>query len=194
MRRFVLVLSLALVAPVAFPAPAAADASPLPRDSLYQLPLSLTDQHGARVDWRTLRGTPRVVTMFYTSCQFTCPLTIDAGKAVQHALTLAQQQHLGVVMISIDPVRDTPVVLARTAANHKLDSSHWILAAPKAADVRAAAGALGIRYRQLADGDFNHTTALILLDGDGRELARTEQVGSQPDPEFLAAVRRATAR
>ena len=53
------------------------------------------------------------------------------------------------------------------------------------------AGALGIRYRQLADGEFNHTSMLVLLDADGRILARTEQVGSQPDPEFVAAVRRA---
>lgn len=193
MRRFLFGIALALVAAAALPASAAADAPPLPRDSLYQLPLPLTDQHGTHFDWRTLRGTPRVVTMFYTSCQFTCPLTIDAGKAVQRALTPAQQQHLGVVMISIDPARDTPAVLARTAASHRLDP-RWTLATPKAADVRAAAGALGIRYRQLADGDFNHTTALILLDAEGRELARTEQVGSQVDPDFVAAVRRATGR
>jgi protein SCO1/2 len=49
---------------------------------------------------------------------------------------------------------------------------------------------LGVRYRALSDGEFNHTTALILLDRDGRILARTEQVGSQPDPEFIAAVRK----
>ena len=47
---------------------------------------------------------------------------------------------------------------------------------------------------QLADGEFNHTSALVLLDADGRILARTEQVGSRPDPEFLAAVRKATAQ
>lgn len=194
MRRFLLGITLVLVAAATLPVSAATDDPPLPRDSLYQLTLSLTDQSGARFDWRTLRGTPRVVSMFYTSCQFTCPLTIEAGKAVQRALTPAQQQRLGIVMISIDPKRDTPPVLARTAASHRLDVTHWILAVPKASDVRAAAGALGVRYRQLSNGDFNHTTALVLLDGEGRELARTEQVGSQPDPDFVEAVRRATGR
>ena len=57
--------------------------------------------------------------------------------------------------------------------------------------MRAVAGVLGIRYRQLADGEFNHTSELVLLDADGRVLARTDKVGSRPDPEFLAAVRRA---
>ena len=52
---------------------------------------------------------------------------------------------------------------------------------------------LGIRYRALADGEFNHTTVLVLLDAEGRVLARTEQVGGLPDPAFLAAVRQTLA-
>jgi protein SCO1/2 len=42
----------------------------------------------------------------------------------------------------------------------------------------------------LANGDFNHTSALVLLDAEGRIVARTEKIGSVPDPEFVAAVRR----
>ena len=196
MRRVLLGITFALVAAATLPASAARspEPAPLPRDSVYQLPMQLTDLHGTRFDWRTLRGTPRVVTMFYTSCQYTCPLTIDAGKTIQRSLTPVQQHRLGIVMISIDPARDTPGALARVATSHKLDETGWTLASPKPADVRAAAGVLGIRYRQLADGDFNHTTALILLDAEGRELARTEQVGSRPDPEFVAAVRRAVGQ
>lgn len=41
------------------------------------------------------------------------------------------------------------------------------------------------------DGEFNHTSALVLLDADGRIVARAEQMGTRPDPEFVAAVRRA---
>ena len=48
---------------------------------------------------------------------------------------------------------------------------------------------LEFRYRQLQGGEFNHTSVLILLDGQGRMLARTEQLGAKPDPEFLAAIR-----
>ena len=52
----------------------------------------------------------------------------------------------------------------------------------------------GPAYRQLADGEFNHTSALVLLDAEGRVVARTEQVGSKVDPEFMAAVHRVLAR
>jgi protein SCO1/2 len=179
--------SVLLVVGSAFAAPAAA---PLPKDSVYQLALPLTDQHGRTADWRQHRGQPQVVAMFYTSCQYICPLIVDSGKAVEHALTPAEQANLGILLISMDPKRDTPATLMTVAKKRDLDASRWSLASPRADDVRSAAGVLGVRYRQLADGEFNHTSALLLLDREGRIVARTEKIGSVADPEFIAAVHR----
>ena len=173
------------VAGAAKPAPA------LPGDSIYQLPLPLTDSNGQTRDWRTLRGKPHLVSMFYTSCQYICPLIVESGKAVERQLTPAQQKKLGVVLISMDPARDDPSALKKVAEQRKLDTTRWTLASPPAGEVRAVAGVLGIRYRLLADGEFNHSSALILVDANGRILARTEKIGSKPDPEFVAAVRKA---
>jgi protein SCO1 len=173
---------------------AAKNAAPLPRDSVYQLPLVLTDQAGHAADWRTRRGAPQVVAMFYTSCQYICPLIVDSGKAVDKSLTPAQRARLKILLVSMDPGRDTPAALQRIVDKRGLDTARWTLASPPRGAVRAAAGVLGVRYRELADGEFNHTSALLLLDADGRILARTEQVGSTPDPEFIAEVRKAAAR
>ncbi len=178
-------LGFATVAGAAKPAPA------LPGDSIYQLPLPLTDSNGQTRDWRTLRGKPHLVSMFYTSCQYICPLIVESGKAVERQLTPAQQKKLGVVLISMDPARDDPAALKKVAEQRKLDTTRWTLASPPAGEVRAVAGVLGIRYRLLADGEFNHSSALILVDANGRILARTEKIGSKPDPEFVAAVRKA---
>ncbi|MFT3756083.1 MAG: SCO family protein [Pseudoxanthomonas sp.] len=169
----------------------AAQPASLPSDSVYQLPLRLTDQAGRSTDWRTRRGKPQLVSMFYTSCQYICPLIVDSGKAIEKNLTPAQQRRLGILLISMDPPRDTPAALQSVVEKRKLDSTRWTLASPSADDVRAVAGVLGIRYRQLADGEFNHSSALILLDADGRILARSEQLGSRTDPKFIAAVRHA---
>ena len=163
-------------------------AAPLPRDSVYQLPLLLTDQHARRVDWRSRRGKPQVVAMFYSSCRYICPLIIEGGKAVDRSLTPAQRAGLGVLFISMDPARDTPHALATLMKDRKIDP-RWSLASPRPEDVRSVAGVLDVRYRQMSDGEFNHTSALILLDADGRIVARTEQIGSKPDPAFIAAVK-----
>ena len=185
MRLFRLVSVIALAA-----SPAAASDAPLPADSVYQLQATLVDQAARKIEWRTLRGKPRLVAMFYTSCQYICPLIVESGKAVERELSPAQRARLGVVLISMDPARDDAAALARTATQRQVDPQRWLLAAPPANKVREVAGVLGVRYRQLADGEFNHTSALVLVDADGRILARTEQMGSKPDPQFVAAVRR----
>jgi protein SCO1 len=176
---------------LALAAGAAPAAQPLPRDSVYQLEVALTDQHGRTSPWSGRRGKPQLVSMFYTSCQYICPLIVDSGKAIERQLSPAQQARLGILLVSMDPSRDTPAKLKSVAGARKLDPARWTLASPPPDDVRAIAGVLGIRYRALADGEFNHTSALVLLDADGRVLARTEKMGTRPDPEFLEAVRRA---
>ena len=180
--------ALMLACAIAFAAPANKSAL-LPRDSVYQLPLVLTDQAGHASDWRTRRGAPQVVAMFYTSCQYICPLIVDSGKAVDKRLTPAQRARLKILLVSMDPRRDTPAALRHIVDKRQLDTTRWTLASPPQGEVRAVAGVLGVRYRELANGEFNHTSALLLLDADGRILARTEQVGSTPDPAFIAAVR-----
>ena len=79
---------------IASAAGAAQPATALPGDSIYQLPLPLTDSQGQTRDWRALRGKPRLVAMFYTSCQYICPLIVESGKAVERQLTPAQQKYL----------------------------------------------------------------------------------------------------
>lgn len=185
--RWIIAAVLLLSAP---PAMAQAPTAPLPRDSVYQLAAPLQDQAGRTSDWRARRGKPQLVAMFYTSCPFICPLIVDSGKGVEHALTPAQRDRLDILLISMDPQRDTPAALAQVAHKRKLDTTRWTLASPRPDDVRSVAGVLGVRYRKLADGEFNHTSALVLLDAQGRVVARTEKIGSVPDPEFLAAVRK----
>lgn len=189
-RPLCLFAILALCAP-AFAAPAP---KPLPRDSVYQLPVQLTDQDGKRFEWSSRRGKVQLVSMFYTSCQYICPLIVESGKAVERQLAPAERERLGILLVSMDPKRDTPAALMSVINQRKLDRARWTLATPASNDVREIAGVLGIRYRALAGGEFNHTSALVLLDGNGRILARTEQMGSKPDPDFITAVRRAAAK
>jgi len=172
---------------------AAAVATPLPGNSVYQLQATLLDASGRPRQWSDFRGQPRIATMFYGSCPYMCPLIIESGKAIDRSLTPAERARLGVVMVSLDPKRDSPAALTALAKKRGIDARRWTLLRPEPRDVRSLAAVLGIKYRALADGEFNHTSVLILLDADGRILARTETIGTKPDPEFLIAVRKALA-
>ncbi len=188
-------IALAMLLPLAAaqargPAPASA---PLPADSIYQLDARMTDQSGKATSLAGRRGRVQLVSMFYTSCRYICPLIIDSGIAIEKKLSPAEKQRLGLTLISMDPKRDDPAALSRVATRRKLDTQRWALLRPRAQDVRPLAGVLGIRYRELADGEFNHTSALVLLDAQGRIIARTEQLGAVPDPVFLAAVKKSLA-
>lgn len=186
-RRLLMLCCLLLAAPAFGATPVA----PFAGDSVYQLPVALIDQDGQGFDWRSRRGDPQLVTMFYTSCPYMCPLIVDAGKSIEKALTPEQLKGLHLLFISMDPTKDTPAALMALAKQRKLDTARWTLASPQENAVSSLAGVLGVRYRKLANGDFNHTGELILLDREGRILARTEKIGSKADPEFLAAVQQA---
>ena len=92
----------------------------------------------------------------------------------------------------MDSQRDTPAVLKKAASQRSIDAARWRLYRADAADVRKLAATLGIQYRQLTGGEFNHSTVLILLDAQGRVIARTEKI-SAVDPAFMKAVLALTA-
>jgi protein SCO1/2 len=172
-------------------APAAYAAGPeeLPGESVYRLDIPLVGQDGRRFQLADRRGRAQVISMFYSSCPYVCPLTIDTLRKTQKALAPPEQKKLDVLLVSFDPERDTPARLKQVADERKLDSSNWTLASTDAASVRKLAAILDIQYRILAGGDINHSTSLVLLDASGRIVMHTEKMG-ETDPAFVAAINR----
>jgi protein SCO1 len=168
-------------------------AAPLPRDSIYALEAPLVDQSGHALQLADKRGRAQVVVMFYTSCSFICPTIIDTVQDLDRKLKPEERQGLGVLMISLDPQRDGPAALKATADKRQLDLTRWSLVQPRPADLRAIAGVLGARYRPLAGGEINHTGVLVLLDLEGRIVARSDKTSGAVDPQFLKQVRAVVA-
>lgn len=172
---------------------ACAAATAPPPDSIYQLSMPLTDQRGSATTLDRYRGQPVLISMFYSSCPHTCPLLISAVQGLEKELPPAQRGRLRVLLVSIDPVRDTPEKLAATARAHRAEDPHWTFARADELDVRRLAAVLGIQYRRLASGEFNHSSVITLLDGDGRVLGTTSSL-LRPDPDFVAKLKGATRR
>ncbi len=166
-------------------------AAVVPGDSVYRLQAPLIDQNGAKTDWSDTQNGPRIVSMFYSNCDYVCPMLFEAIKQLETKLPEEQRKHLSIGLVSLDPERDTPKALKRAAAQRGVDETRWHLYQASVTDVRKIAAVLGVQYRQLSGGDFNHSTLLILLDAQGRVLARSEQI-SKLDPSFVEAVKKAT--
>jgi len=161
-----------------------------PAAARYHASVRLRDQDGRGFDFDAPAGRVRIVTMFYASCPMACPLAIEALRQIERQLSATQRSRLDVLMITFDPERDTPAALRRMAAGRHLDGRRWRLARSAPEDVRWLAARLDIPYRRLPDGSFNHASVFVLVDGGGRELARTSATGA-PDAEFMAALGRA---
>ena len=160
----------------------------VPEDSVYQLQSAFTDQDSRQFVLADRRGKVQLVAMFYSSCKYVCPLIINSARGVQKALRATERSKLQILLVSFDTRRDTPKQLKATASAHQLDLNFWTLARTERKAVRTLAALLGVRYRELPDGEFNHTSQLVLLDEQGRIIARTEKMTPIPDAEFLAKV------
>ncbi len=127
--------------------------------------------------------------MFYTSCTMVCPMIIDTMKITRKAAGDPSGERLQLLAVSFDPSRDSVAALREYAARRKLDLQHWTLARTDERDTRQLSAVLGLQYRQLPDGNFNHSSQLILLDRDGRIVARSTVIG-RLDPAFAEQVRK----
>jgi len=174
--------------PAAVPAQPATVAAAVPGNSIYQLAVPLTDQNGRTSQLDERRGHPMLVAMFYTSCKFVCPMLIEALRETEAKLGPEDRKELSILMVSIDPAHDTVAVLRQTADERHLDGAHWTLARTDATHLRKLAAVLGVQYRALANGDFNHTSSLILVDSEGRIAGRTNRLGDA-DPAFVRLVK-----
>ncbi len=166
----------------------------LPRSSVYQVDVAVTDQDGRNTRWSDAASPssgPRIVSMFYTHCDFVCPMLFEAIRNIELQLPPTQRQRLQVGLITLDPVRDDVVALKKTADQRGGEAARWRLYRTQPKDVRKLAGVLGVQFRQLKNGEFNHSTLIILLDAQGVELARTDNI-AKLDANFVKAVLKAT--
>jgi protein SCO1/2 len=114
-----------------------------PPGSIYQLDAALTNQAGQPIGLDVYRGHPVLVTMFYASCPAACPLLIDTMRAIERSIDPKTLSGLRVLMVSVDPERDTPAALAELAKTRRIDLARWTLATADAATVRKIAALLG---------------------------------------------------
>ena len=168
--------------------PAALPAASLPSMSIYRIPpLTLVDQDGRSFTFAGLAGTPRLVGMFYASCRMACPVEIETIKRIEHAAVKAGGKPIPVLLVSFDPAHDDVAALKKAALQHGAAAPEFLLARARSGDIGMLGGVLGVSWRPLPGGGFQHNVVVALLDGEGRILA-TDPANGRVDPAFVKAI------
>lgn len=135
---------------------------------------SLTDHEGRPFTRERLRGRTSLLFFGFTHCPDICPVTLqqlaDARRELASGSTHAASLP-GIVLISVDPERDTPAKLA-AYVRHFGDDIVGVTGTRDA--IRALAEPLGIFFEKQATGDdyaVSHSTAVLVVDRDAALFA-----------------------
>lgn len=155
--------------------------------SVYRFDSYWIDQNGRKMRLAKLAGKTRVIAMFYSHCTSACPVTINDMKRIEAALPAGLNGRVGFVLVSFDVARDTPQTLQDLCKARGLNSRDWTLLTGKSEDVRTLAAMLGVEFEKRADGNYNHSNQIAVLDPDGEIVCKLPGL-NQPIHELVRAI------
>ncbi len=158
--------------------------------SLYLLDSKWTSDVGREIKLGALRGRPQVVAMFFTHCEYACPILVEELKAIERKLPPEVLGKVDFLLVSIDSKRDTPAELAVFREKRQLTRERWTLLRGGADDVRELAALLGVNYTEDARGQFAHSNVITLLNADGEIAFQHAGLKQEPAP-LIAAIEKA---
>jgi protein SCO1/2 len=127
--------------------------------------LALTDQHGTTFTLDRVRGRRVAVLFAYKHCATVCPLVVYAARDARAQMG---DSALALVIVTLDPWRDTPARLPAMARDWRLAQQDVVLSGPVDA-VNAALDAWQVpRSRDEATGEITHGAPVYLVDARGR--------------------------
>ena len=154
---------------LASPPPAPGTATVLPATS--ELPeFSLLDQSGKVIGRDVFEGQWDLLFFGFTQCPDICPITLQVLADAQRQLADAGQDPLPrIVLVSVDPERDTPDVIGQYVG-HFGDDSLGITGPMD--ELRKLTNSLGIFFEKSGPDEENysvaHSAVVLLIDPDGR--------------------------
>jgi protein SCO1 len=149
----------------------------LPRLDRVAPPLTLLDQNSDAIRLEQFRGRPVLVTFAYAKCETVCPLIVHDALAAAAELS---DLNPVLLIVTLDPWRDTPARLPHIAAMWKLPADSHVLGG-SVEEVEAVLDAWEIaRWRDPRTGEVSHPSLLYLVDAGGviayAVTGRSEQI------------------
>ena len=115
--------------------------------------LALTDHHGARITTDSLAGQWTVMFFGFTHCPDVCPTTLARLAGLQRRLPEALRPKVRFMLVSVDPMRDTPPRLAQYVAQFGQD---FVGATAPLGELAPLLRELGVSYAYTAQAPDEH--------------------------------------
>lgn len=142
------------------------------------------------VDTKALRGNVLLVYFGYVNCPDICPVSMAAGAAALNALTPQERVKAKMIMISVDPERDTPAKLKEYVAYFHPAMVGAVGTPAETATIAKSFGAGYVRQPTRPDGSYavDHSSFTYVIGPDGK-LAEMLPMGVATD-KVVATVRK----
>jgi protein SCO1/2 len=127
---------------------------------------SLTDQHGRRISLAAQRGRWAIVSFLYTQCPDVCPAIAGNLNAALRT-TPGRKAGLTILVVSVDPKRDTPPAVSRYARAHRLGPRFHYLIGSRS-QLERVWRAYQIAVLPGPKGTIAHSATQLLIDPEGR--------------------------
>jgi len=175
-KAFIVLASLAAMTTGAWFSFQLASPPPVPRTATL-LPatselseFSLLNQHGEAIGRDVFEGQWDLLFFGFTQCPDICPLTLQIlANAQQQLADMGQQPLPRIVLVSVDPERDTPEVIGEYVGHFGNDS---LGITGSMDEVRKLTNGLGIFFEKSEADEENysvaHSAVVLVVDPDGR--------------------------
>lgn len=147
--------------------------------SIYHLPSDWNTQDGEKISFIDLKGQPLVVVMIYTACKTACPRLVADMRQIEEKTNPAVTRQPRYVLVSIDPLNDSPEKLKQFAQANQMDGEQWLFLQGTEAGVRDFANILSMKYKRIDPIDFSHSNIISVFDDQGVLRYQKEGLGLQ---------------
>ena len=149
--------------------------------SIYNLPSEWTTQDGKNVELKSLNGNVLVMVMIYTSCKAACPRLVADMRNIETKLDKKTKKNVKLILVSIDPVTDTPQKLKSFAIANKMDNEPWLFLRSTEDNTREFAAILAVNYKQISPMEFSHSNIISVFNTKGELIYQQEGLGVNND-------------
>jgi protein SCO1/2 len=149
--------------------------------SIYNLPSEWTTQDGKNIELKSLNGNVLVMVMIYTSCKSACPRLVADMRNIEAKLNEKTKKNVKLILVSIDPVTDTPQKLKSFAIANKMDNYPWLFLRSTEDNTREFAAILAVNYKQISPMEFSHSNIISVFNPKGELIYQQEGLGVNND-------------